>query len=60
MQKLSKFTEIKKHLRQTTVGVVGKILIVPCIFIPICILAGYRDVKLATLMVIFAAPTAVS
>lgn len=55
-----KFTEIKKHLKQTSIGVVGKILIVPCIFIPICILAGYRDVELATLMVIFAAPTAVS
>ncbi|WP_042272772.1 AEC family transporter [[Clostridium] dakarense] len=55
-----KFTEIKKHLKQTAIGVIGKILVVPCIFIPICILAGYRDVELATLMVIFAAPTAVS
>lgn len=55
-----KFNEIKKHLKQTTIGVIGKIIVIPCIFIPICILAGYRNVELATLMVIFAAPTAVS
>lgn len=55
-----KFDNIKKYLKQTTIAVVGKTILTPCIILPICIMFGYRGVELTTLMIIFAAPTAIS
>lgn len=55
-----KFDEIKKYKKQTTIAVLGKTILVPLIMLPICIMFGYRNVELATLMIVFAAPTAVS
>ena len=55
-----KFGNIKKYLKQTTIAVVGKTILTPCIILPICIMFGYRGVELTTLMIIFAAPTAIS
>ncbi|WP_296647703.1 AEC family transporter [Romboutsia sp. 13368] len=55
-----KFDEIKKYRKQTTIAVLGKTILVPLIMLPICIIFGYRGVELATLMIVFAAPTAVS
>jgi predicted permease len=55
-----KFDEIKKYRKQTTIAVLGKTILVPCIMLPICIMFGYRGVELTTLMIIFAAPTAIS
>ena len=55
-----KFGNIKKYLKQTTIAVVGKTILTPCIILPICIMFGYRGVELSTLMIIFAAPTAIS
>ena len=55
-----KFGNIKKYLKQTTIAVVGKTILTPCIILPICIIFGYRGVELSTLMIIFAAPTAIS
>lgn len=55
-----KFDNIKKYLKQTTIAVIGKTILIPCIMLPICIMLGYRDVELSTLMIIFAAPTAIS
>lgn len=55
-----KFDNIKKYLKQTTIAVVGKTILTPCIILPICIIFGYRGVELSTLMIIFAAPTAIS
>lgn len=55
-----KFDTIKKYLKQTTIAVVGKTILTPCIILPICIMFGYRGVELTTLMIIFAAPTAIS
>lgn len=55
-----KFDNIKKYLKQTTIAVVGKTILTPCIILPICIMFGYRGVELSTLMIIFAAPTAIS
>ena len=46
-----KFDNIKKYLKQTTIAVVGKTILTPF---------GYRGVELSTLMIIFAAPTAIS
>ena len=55
-----KFDNIKKYLKQTTIAVVGQTILTPCIILPICIMFGYRGVELTTLMIIFAAPTAIS
>lgn len=55
-----KFNEIRKYIKQTSIAVIGKTLLIPSIMLPICVVLGYRDVELATLMIIFAAPTAVS
>lgn len=55
-----KFDNIKKYIKQTTIAVVGKTILTPCIILPICIMFGYRGVELTTLMIIFAAPTAIS
>ena len=54
------FSEVKKHFNQMIIGVFSKLILVPCIFMPISIYAGFRDVELLCLMIIFAAPTAVS
>ena len=55
-----KFDEIKKYRKQTTIAVLGKTILVPFIMLPVCVMFGYRGVELATLMIIFAAPTAIS
>ena len=55
-----KFDNIKKYLKQTTIAIGGKPILTPCIILPICIMFGYRGVELSTLMIIFAAPTAIS
>ncbi|MDF2685435.1 MAG: transporter [Clostridia bacterium] len=54
------FTAIKGNLKQILIGVIGKLFIVPLIFIPLSIYMGFRGTDLVTLMVLFAAPTAVS
>lgn len=55
-----KFNELRKYIKQTSIAVIGKTLLIPSIMLPICVMLGYRDVELATLMIIFAAPTAIS
>lgn len=54
------FTDVKTHLRQTIIGVTGRLIIVPLILMPISIWLGFRDVELLALMLIFASPTAIS
>ena len=48
------------YRRNLLIGVIGKLVVIPAIFIPLSILLGYRDVELATLLAMFASPTAVS
>ena len=55
-----KFKAVKKHMKQLIFGVVGRLIIVPAIFIPISIILGFRDMELTTLLVMFSAPGAVS
>ncbi|HEX9025236.1 MAG TPA: AEC family transporter, partial [Clostridium sp.] len=47
-------------LKQVIIGVLGKLIIVPIIFIPISIMAGFRDIELATLLIMFSAPVAIN
>ncbi|AWK52846.1 AEC family transporter [Clostridium beijerinckii] len=54
------FTAVSSCLKQVIIGVIGKLIIVPCIFIPISILIGFRDIELATLLIMFSAPVAIN
>lgn len=54
------FSDIKKYLKETIIVVLGKLVIVPLIFIPISYYFGFRNTALLSLMIMFAAPTAVS
>lgn len=54
------FSSVKTHLKQLILGVTGRLVLVPLIFIPIAMALGFRDVELATLIALFGAPTAVS
>ncbi|MEW8994625.1 AEC family transporter [Clostridium sp.] len=54
------FTDVKTHLRQTVIGVTGRLIVIPGILMPISIWLGFRDVELLGLMLIFASPTAIS
>lgn len=55
-----KIEKITKNIKQLVIGVIGKLIIVPLIFIPIGIYLGFRDVELATIMIMLSAPVAVS
>lgn len=55
-----KFNKIKGYTKQLIIGIVGRLVIIPGIFIPIAIILGFRKIELATIMIMLAAPTAVS
>lgn len=55
-----RFASAKAHRRQLTIGVLGKLVIAPLLFVPLAILLGLRDVALAVVLVSFGAPTAVA
>ena len=48
------------RLREIIIGVAGKLIIVPAIFLPIAIAMGFRDAELVALLALFGSPTAVS
>lgn len=54
------FTKVKASLKETIICVIGKLIVVPCIMLPISIMLGYRNMDLVALMLIYASPTAVS
>lgn len=54
------FKSIGAYKKQLSISVLGKLILLPGIFIPIAILFGFRKIELAALMAIFASPTAVS
>ena len=53
------FGKVRANARLLTFGVAGRLLIVPLVFLSIGVLLGIRDVSLATLIALFASPTAV-
>lgn len=55
-----KFKSIAKYLKPLIFSVLGKIVIMPLVFIPISICLGFRNLELAALLGMFASPTAVS
>lgn len=54
------FSATRKCWRQVLAGVTGRLVIVPLVFLPISILLGFRDVRLAGLLALYASPSAVS
>lgn len=54
------FGHIKSYLKHTVVTVFNKLIFVPLIFIPIAVKLGFRGIELLTILLIFAAPVAVS
>lgn len=54
------FKASTKYLKQLVLGVIGRLIIVPSIFLPIAISIGFRNVELACFLVAVASPTAVS
>lgn len=54
------FSNVKKYLKEIIFSVVGKLVIVPLIFLGISYAVGFRGISLLSLMIMFAAPTAVS
>lgn len=54
------FSGISNNIKQIFIGVFGKLVVIPLIFVPIAIKLGFRDIELATLMIMLTAPTAVS
>ncbi len=54
------FGKARANMKLLTLSVVGRLLIVPLVFLSLAVLLGIRDVSLATLIALFASPTAVS
>jgi len=54
------FEKIKGNIKPLIMGVAGKLVIIPAIFVSIAALLGFRGVALAAIMVVFVAPTAVN
>ncbi|MEG0864784.1 MAG: AEC family transporter [Clostridia bacterium] len=54
------FGKARSNLRLITIGVVGRLILVPLVFLTGAVALGIRDVSLATLIAVFASPTSVS
>ena len=54
------FSKVSANLRALTIGVVGKLIVMPLIFITAAALCGFRGIELVSMMVLFMAPSAVS
>ncbi|MGL5330910.1 MAG: AEC family transporter [Peptostreptococcaceae bacterium] len=54
------FSHVSSYIKDTILVVTGKLVLVPLVFLPISVSLGFRGIELLTLLLIFAAPTAVS
>lgn len=54
------FNKISGNIKQILIGVLGKLVIVPIISVPIAIKYGFRNIEWGALIIMLAAPTAVS
>ena len=55
-----RFADVRENKRQLTLGLVIRMVLVPCVFLTIGAMLGFRNESLLALLVVFAAPTAVS
>ena len=54
------FSKIRANRRALTIGVTGRLIIVPLLFISAAVLCGFRGIELVSLAILFMAPSAVS
>lgn len=54
------FSKLRGNLREMAIGIVGRLIIVPAIFLPIFAALGFRGVEMGAALVMLASPTAVS
>ena len=54
------FSKVSANLRALAIGVLGKLVVMPFLFITAAVLCGFRGIELVSLMVLFMAPSAVS
>ena len=54
------FRNVVKNLRYSLIATLGRLVVLPCIMIIIAILIGFRRNELASLFILFCAPSAVS
>lgn len=54
------FSDVKKYIKETSIVTISRLIIVPLIFVTLGYYVGYRHAYLLGIMIIFAAPTAVS
>lgn len=54
------FDKAKANLRLLTISVVGKLVVVPLVFLSIAVMLGIRDISLAALIAVYASPVSVS
>ena len=54
------FQSIKRYRKQIVIGVVGKLLVIPAIFLGLAVACGHRGLALVALLAAFASPPAVS
>lgn len=54
------FDAVRGNKRQLILGLGGRLLVLPCMFLPLGVLCGFRGVELAALVAMFCSPTAVS
>ena len=54
------FRSLKSNLRPLLFGIGGKIFLFPLLILPVAILLGFRGLDLLCLVIMFAAPTAVT
>ena len=54
------FSSVRGNVKNVCIGVLGKLVLSPIIFLPIAIAFGFRGVNLGILLAIFGSPTAVS
>lgn len=55
-----RFSSYKNYIKQLVISVLGKLVVIPGVFIPIAVILGFRGVELACLLIMLSAPTAVS
>lgn len=54
------FKKIGGNAKQLAVSVIGRLVVMPCIFLPAAVYFGFRNAELAILLSLFGSPTAVS
>lgn len=54
------FSDVKKYIKETSIVTISRLIIVPLIFVTLGYYVGYRHADLLGIMIIFAAPAAVS